>query len=643
MSPYDRDGFLELKDKGLGRTKIVECSSECRFVSSYHSQAPSRCYKYSRPVVIAHSTLINHSCKKSCGMRLAQGGVNANLQLVANAKGLGVITREELYKGQFVCIYAAEIVTEDEAKRREMGYVQAAVADFDAAEVVASAPSPTKASGNEGREKRRGGKAKAKKPRHSETGTLAGGAGSSSSRSDSSDGSDSSDDELESEEVAKYRAQMEADGWSFNPKGPTESHRMIGQRTRRFFRHLVCKANPYGHCDGMLVAYIPADGEDFALWKNQHKDGTLEDLEEHEMRKAAKHIHSKAPPKNEFDNFGDESDDEVLAEAEEEGSGKGKGKERASPARRAMPASPLQPNSNVSSPACGGGSSKKRRRGTFGWSKRVPTSASTKVLVSSPSRELLSKSPTSHLPSPCQGGGPPPSYAQATACSSGWGSVESSFDPPSPRKRKRQGVVNIVNDENTCGCGKRQPTANHQKSCDGIPRLPEAAGNKAFVRKHVTQMQSTYASLAAGWFGISGAELAKYAAEGCMGMNKIRLIDGYVLKLRGIEVQRASKLRVAKRKSALPSSQTKSSEQSPSPQKRKLAKPAASASCSSSNLVGGGGGPDGTSAKMAVRLDASPAASTRRVVAAAAATDPAGGSNNGERDGNIRTNSKEGR
>ena len=67
-------------------------------------------------------------------MRLAQRGVNANLQLVANAKGLGVITRQDLYKGQFVCIYAAEIVTKEEAKRREMGYVQAAAADFDAAE-----------------------------------------------------------------------------------------------------------------------------------------------------------------------------------------------------------------------------------------------------------------------------------------------------------------------------------------------------------------------------------------------------------------------------------------------------------------------------------------------------------------------------
>ena len=72
---------------------------------------------------------------------------------------------------------------------------------------------------------------------------------------------------------------------SFDPYGPTDLHRVIGQRTRRFFRHLVCKANPYGHCDGILVAYIPEDGDDFALWKNQHTDGTLEDLEEHEMRK----------------------------------------------------------------------------------------------------------------------------------------------------------------------------------------------------------------------------------------------------------------------------------------------------------------------------------------------------------------------
>ena len=54
---------------------------------------------------------------------------------------------------------------------------------------------------------------------------------------------------------------MEAEGWSFEP-GAQED---VGKQTRRFFRLR-------GKCtvvDGRIVGYVPEEGEDMALWKNQ--------------------------------------------------------------------------------------------------------------------------------------------------------------------------------------------------------------------------------------------------------------------------------------------------------------------------------------------------------------------------------------
>lgn len=44
----------------------------------------------------------------------------------------------------------------------------------------------------------------------------------------------------------------------------------------------------YHEIDGRIVAYLPPgdDEEDFAMWKNEHHDGEMEDLEEHEVEDA---------------------------------------------------------------------------------------------------------------------------------------------------------------------------------------------------------------------------------------------------------------------------------------------------------------------------------------------------------------------
>ena len=60
------------------------------------------------------------------------------------------------------------------------------------------------------------------------------------------------------------REALEAAGWSFEKS----SHLAIGKRTRRFFASLGGAPT-----DGLVVAFIPKDGEDVALWKNQVGEG----------------------------------------------------------------------------------------------------------------------------------------------------------------------------------------------------------------------------------------------------------------------------------------------------------------------------------------------------------------------------------
>lgn len=59
------------------------------------------------------------TCNQNCGNRLVQYGPLSNLQ-VANVgeKGFGLITKKMINKGQFICEYAGEIISIDEARRR---------------------------------------------------------------------------------------------------------------------------------------------------------------------------------------------------------------------------------------------------------------------------------------------------------------------------------------------------------------------------------------------------------------------------------------------------------------------------------------------------------------------------------------------
>lgn len=59
------------------------------------------------------------TCSQNCGNRLVQHGPLNSLQVINVAKkGLGLITTTLIKKGQFICEYAGEIISIDEARRR---------------------------------------------------------------------------------------------------------------------------------------------------------------------------------------------------------------------------------------------------------------------------------------------------------------------------------------------------------------------------------------------------------------------------------------------------------------------------------------------------------------------------------------------
>eukprot|EP00965_Chrysotila_dentata_P070922 2343829-Pleurochrysis_carterae.AAC.6 len=58
-----------------------------------------------------------------------------------------------------------------------------------------------------------------------------------------------------------------------------EGSSYIGKQTRRFFP----QGGGFVHSNGVLTGWLPAEGEEPALWHMQHEDGDEEDLEEFEV------------------------------------------------------------------------------------------------------------------------------------------------------------------------------------------------------------------------------------------------------------------------------------------------------------------------------------------------------------------------
>ncbi|XVE62503.1 hypothetical protein DITRI_Ditri06bG0122900 [Diplodiscus trichospermus] len=66
-------------------------------------------------------------CGLQCGNRLSQGGIRVKLKIVRDArKGWGLYAAQLIQRGQFVCEYAGELLTTNEARRRHQIYDQLA-------------------------------------------------------------------------------------------------------------------------------------------------------------------------------------------------------------------------------------------------------------------------------------------------------------------------------------------------------------------------------------------------------------------------------------------------------------------------------------------------------------------------------------
>eukprot|EP00743_Colponemidia_sp_Colp-15_P009347 GILK01010218.1.p1 GENE.GILK01010218.1~~GILK01010218.1.p1 ORF type:complete len:288 (+),score=-3.38 GILK01010218.1:83-946(+) len=86
--PYNKDGTLNTEH--CMRLPIVECGPAC-------------------------------SCSSSCINRLSQRGITADLQLFKHPfKGWGVRCTKDIPMGRFICQYAGEIISREEATRRRM-------------------------------------------------------------------------------------------------------------------------------------------------------------------------------------------------------------------------------------------------------------------------------------------------------------------------------------------------------------------------------------------------------------------------------------------------------------------------------------------------------------------------------------------
>ncbi|KAL5228354.1 hypothetical protein ABZP36_016619 [Zizania latifolia] len=70
------------------------------------------------------------ACGPSCGNRRTQHGVTVRLRVVRHRKkGWGLHAAEVLHRGQFVCEYAGELLTTEEARRRQRLYDELASVD----------------------------------------------------------------------------------------------------------------------------------------------------------------------------------------------------------------------------------------------------------------------------------------------------------------------------------------------------------------------------------------------------------------------------------------------------------------------------------------------------------------------------------
>ena len=116
----EKEKFLPV----LAGCSCKECADDCpcvqRFGASYNKDGTLQTqHLHSEGQKVMVECNRNCSCLKTCVNRVVQHGVNSRLELFWNSKkGHGVRTLEEISSGAFVCEYAGEVLSYEEAQKR---------------------------------------------------------------------------------------------------------------------------------------------------------------------------------------------------------------------------------------------------------------------------------------------------------------------------------------------------------------------------------------------------------------------------------------------------------------------------------------------------------------------------------------------
>ena len=95
---------------------LMHPKEEDQYQRSYNPSSSSVPNKYDLPRFECNSAC---TCASTCSNRIVQHGITKFLAVILTKnRGFGLITLEDIPKGQFVCEYAGEIIHTDEAKYR---------------------------------------------------------------------------------------------------------------------------------------------------------------------------------------------------------------------------------------------------------------------------------------------------------------------------------------------------------------------------------------------------------------------------------------------------------------------------------------------------------------------------------------------
>ncbi|XP_058800875.1 probable histone-lysine N-methyltransferase set-23 [Phymastichus coffea] len=109
------DDFQEEFAVGCSCVGDDSCLEDCECTRGTANYLDGKLIATNKSIVECNS---NCKCTVNCGNRVVQCGPIGCLAIRQTSKGLGLFTERSINKGQFVCEYAGEVISLDEARQR---------------------------------------------------------------------------------------------------------------------------------------------------------------------------------------------------------------------------------------------------------------------------------------------------------------------------------------------------------------------------------------------------------------------------------------------------------------------------------------------------------------------------------------------